>query len=102
MNVNGLGATFMICMRPSCTKLPRNCSEDVRNPVDGNVALQSDIGVFTTRLQLLKSEERTNCTGFKNIEKIPPLFVVVVDTMFPFPHCNCTSASEKKNHLYLT
>lgn len=96
MNVNRLGATFMISMMPSCTNLPTNCILDVRNPVDGNVALQLINGVLTTTLQSVKSVERRNCKGFNNIEKLPMLFVVVVDTMFPFPHCSCTAASAKR------
>lgn len=61
-------------------------------PPSGRAELQVDRGVLTTKLQLLRSEDRRVLNGFKNIVNTPALSVVVLETTVP-PHCSCTAAS---------
>lgn len=96
-----MGTTFNMLMRPSIV-LPAKSILESRPPIDGNVALQLDSGVVTTTLHLFVIIETRNSKGFNNIEKIPMLFVVVVDTMFPFSHRNCTDASAEKLYFSLS
>ena len=65
---------------------PRLRIGEMRPPNEGKLALQLESGVLTTTLQFDNSEDTTNCKGSNNIEKIPELFVVTLDTTFPFPH----------------
>ncbi|KAF5175063.1 hypothetical protein FRX31_035350 [Thalictrum thalictroides] len=78
------------------TVLPKNCRVEVRTPLVGNEELQVTSGVPTIRLQPVRSDERTNWSGFNRIENTPAALVVALATTFPVPHCSCTRASARE------
>ena len=73
--------------------LPTSFKGESIIPVEGKPELQVESGVFTTRLQLVSSEERRNCNGSNNIENCPAELVVALEITFPAPHSNCIAAS---------